>query len=84
MKMCGIYIIKNIINNKVYIGYSKDIHKRFEQHRKELNNNNKKYNPHLQAAWNKYKEENFIFDILEICDYDKLPEREIFWAYTYK
>ena len=34
-------------------------------------------NDYLQKAWNKYGEENFIFDILEICDSeDALDELE--------
>ena len=36
----GIYKIENIINNKIYIGSSKNIIKRFNQHKYELRNYN--------------------------------------------
>lgn len=29
---CGIYIIRNLINNKVYIGQSVDIKRRWQEH----------------------------------------------------
>ena len=32
--MIGIYEIKNIINNKVYVGQSKDIEKRWKKHKR--------------------------------------------------
>ena len=31
-KICGVYKIKNIINNKIYVGSSKDIKNRWYQH----------------------------------------------------
>lgn len=34
MEIIGIYQILNKINNKYYVGSSKDIYKRFEQHKK--------------------------------------------------
>lgn len=30
--------------------------------------NNKHHSPHLQAAWNKYGEKHFVFQILETCE----------------
>lgn len=32
-KICGVYKIKNIVNDKFYIGSSKDIKKRWKQHK---------------------------------------------------
>lgn len=74
----GIYKITSIINNKIYIGSSKNIEKRFNVHKKQLNNNTH-INPHLQSSWNKYGEENFVFDILEYCDISNLIEKEQFY-----
>lgn len=37
--MIGIYKIENIINNKCYYGSSKNIEKRCERHKNELNKN---------------------------------------------
>ena len=51
--ICGIYMIENIVNKKVYIGQSSAINKRFSQHIAELKSNTHT-NSHLQAAWNKY------------------------------
>lgn len=59
-----LYEIKNIINNKVYIGRTSNIKARWNRHRNELRKN-KHHCIHLQRAWNKYGEENFKFSILD-------------------
>lgn len=74
-KVSGIYQIKNICNDKVYIGQSSDILKRFYNHKSELKRN-KHTNKHLQRAWNTYGQNNFSFDILEECEIVSLDERE--------
>lgn len=82
-KICGIYIIKNKINNKVYIGQSIDIHKRWLNHKNKL----RKYkhdNIHLQRSWNKYGEENFEFSILELCNKKLLSKKEREYIKKYK
>ena len=61
-----IYRITNTINNKCYIGQTKDYEQRFAEH-KRLLRRNKHQNPHLQSAWNKYGEKNFSFDVIEYC-----------------
>lgn len=65
--ICGVYNIRNIVNNKRYIGSSKDIYGRWTVHLRNLENK-KHPNDHLQKAWNKYGKENFEFAILEECD----------------
>jgi group I intron endonuclease len=67
----GIYGIKNTINNKIYIGQSIHIYRRFTEHRRELNKGIHK-NVHLQRAWNKYRQNNFEFFILLECDISQL------------
>lgn len=76
----GIYMIKNIINDKVYIGQTKmRFVKRFWHHEWMLNHN-KHDNIHLQNAWNKYGSDCFEFSVLCVCDdYDRLNELEIFY-----
>jgi group I intron endonuclease len=69
-KISGIYSIVNIINQKVYIGSSKDVLRRIRDHKRNLNSN-KHTNTHLQNSWNKYKETNFIFSIIEKCVNDR-------------
>lgn len=65
--MIGIYSIKNLKNNKVYIGSSNNIEKRIKDHFRNLKNN-KHSNQYLQNAYNKYKRENFIVEILEVFE----------------
>jgi len=62
--MIGIYCIKNIINNKIYIGSSINIENRFKQHLSDLRNNNH-HNSHLQFSYNKHGENNFVFYVLK-------------------
>lgn len=61
----GIYLIKNTTNNKVYVGSAVNIDKRWKQHKKDLNEG-KHHSCHLQSAWDKYGEQSFTFDILEL------------------
>lgn len=64
LKNCGIYVIKNNVNNNIYIGSSINLKQRFSQHKSTLRHNTHK-NRHLQNAWNKYGEENFECIIIE-------------------
>lgn len=78
----GIYLIRNIVNGKVYVGSTCSSHgfiARFASHRYELRNN-KHPNKHLQHAWNKYGENSFEFTILEECNDDMLIIREKSWT----
>jgi group I intron endonuclease len=68
-KESGIYMITNILNKKRYIGSAKNIKNRKNVHACLLRSG-KHSNPHLQASWKKYGEENFIWSVLEICDYN--------------
>ena len=77
-KICGVYSITNMISNKRYIGQSVDIYTRWHNHKSALRNN-RHYNEHLQSAWNTYGEENFIFEVLEICDVDKIDDMEQYY-----
>lgn len=61
--MRGIYAIRNVINERVYIGKSIHLEKRKLAHFSELRKG-KHGNEPLQNAFNKYGEENFIFEIL--------------------
>jgi group I intron endonuclease len=73
--MTGIYRIRNLINDNCYYGSSKNIEKRWKTHKNQLRRK-KHINSILQSAWNKYGEENFIFEIIEECSKDKLFETE--------
>ena len=67
----GIYLIRNKITNKIYIGSAVNISSRWTRHRVQLNKN-KHVNNYLQHSWNKYGAENFEFKILQQIDDRKL------------
>jgi group I intron endonuclease len=67
----GIYAIINKINNKRYYGKSVELKKRLKRHANHLRKNTH-FNPHLQASFNQYGENNFEFKIICFCDKDKL------------
>lgn len=65
--MPGIYQIRNLINGKVYVGSSLVLGRRKKANlstlRRRIHNS-----IYLQNSWNKYGEENFVFEIIEIID----------------
>jgi len=67
----GVYLIKNIIDDKVYVGSSKKLIERLSLHKHQLRNN-KHHSIHLQRAWNIYGEKSFIFGVLEVVDEENL------------
>ena len=74
-KICGIYKITNTITGDFYIGSSKDIKSRWAQH-KYPSTWNKCPNSQLYQDMRKYSLENFVFEILEEVEIDKLKETE--------
>ena len=86
--LCGIYIIKNNITNDCYIGQAKNIKRRILDHKVKLKDNKHVYKNGeptlLQRAWNKYGEDNFSFDFIELCNKEDLNEKEIYWIKHYK
>ncbi len=79
----GIYCIKNMITNKLYIGKACCVRTRINTH-KWLLRHNKHVNIYLQRAWNKYGESNFSFDVIEYCEIENLPVKEDYWTVFYK
>lgn len=88
VNIAGIYLFRNKINGKCYVGQAIKIRKRFLQHMGKFRENH----PYpLYAALNKYGLENFEFEVLETfenLDQDDLSkmlnEREIYWIAQYK
>ena len=75
--ICGVYQIRNKINNKSYIGSSVNISGRFSNH---MNRDARKY------YWRDFYKDimyygqcNFEFIVLEECDKEKLIEREQYY-----
>lgn len=58
MKIYSIYTITNLLSNKIYVGYTNNPRKRWNDHR-TCKNTNKLYN-----AFKKYGIENFVFNII--------------------
>jgi group I intron endonuclease len=77
--MAWIYCIENKLNNKKYIGETvRHFKERWRYHKYLLSKNNHT-NPHLQNAWNKYGEDNFIFYTIEECNNNESNQKEIYW-----
>jgi group I intron endonuclease len=74
-QVCGIYMIQNNIDKKIYIGSSYDIGTRFKNHISRLKNNKHK-NQYLQNAVNKYGLSFFTFSIIEECLEEELIIKE--------
>lgn len=77
MIVSGIYIIRNLRTNKVYIGSSQNIRKRLQAH-KNLLCKNKHNNHYLQNAWNKYGAKSFEFKTLERVEKSALSRSQEF------
>lgn len=76
MKICGIYLIRNRLNGKGYVGQSRNVMKRWRQHRR--------CNPYgvvslLYRAMEKHGVEAFDFILLQTAPPADLNTRESFW-----
>ena len=74
---CGIYKIENLVNNKIYIGQSIEIEKRWKKHLSSQDDFL------IHKAIRKYGKNNFNFTILEECKPNQLDEKECFWIKYY-
>ena len=74
--MKAIYEIRNNDNGKIYIGSTNNLRRRWEEHRRRLNNG-KHNNRYLQRAWDK-SGANFTFTVLEEVaqDEDLIPTEQ--------
>lgn len=78
MKICGIYGIKCKTNNKILVGSSKSVYRRYSQHLYNLRRNIHN-NKHLQNAFNLYGEDSFELLVFEKCFESELLTREDYW-----
>jgi group I intron endonuclease len=81
-----LYLIRNVVNNKVYVGQTREKvegqRKRQHFHRLKAGTHQ---NPYLQAAYNKYGAENFQFELIEVCDsLEELNNLEEIWIEFYQ
>ncbi len=76
-----IYVIRNIDNNKLYIGQSSNFKSRYRYHKVNLDRGSHT-NRYLLRAYQ--KGESFEISVLEYCGIDSLNERELFWIEFFK
>ena len=75
----GIYQIRCLVNDKVYIGSAVNFHQRWKAHRGHLLRRTH-HSRHLQAAWDKHGADAFVFEILEhVVEKSNLVEIEQVW-----
>jgi group I intron endonuclease len=79
MKEPVIYWIKNTQNGKLYIGSTTNRYVRWRTHRKKLRSGTH-HCKHLQAAWLKYGESVFVFEVVEkVLEESELQAAEDRW-----
>lgn len=72
-----IYIVRNDVNQKVYIGQTiRTTEIRWSQHKTDAKNGS---NLHFHQAIRKYGEEHFHISVIEECPNELLNEREKYW-----
>lgn len=77
--MSFIYTITNTQNGKIYVGKTMYWNIRKANHINSLRKGTHK-NTHLQSAFNKYNESNFLFEILEEYDDSIIYAMEHYWC----
>ena len=78
-RTCGIYSIRLICDrDRQYVGSSRNISKRLNNHRETLRRGRHR-NPNLQAAYRSFGELQFEVAILEICEESVLIHTEDRW-----
>lgn len=83
----GIYLIRNIINGKVYIGKAKCIYRRIKAHITNLNTKRiYSENDYFIKAWHKYGKNNFAYTVLEYLPLDDklISKQELYYQLFYK
>ena len=79
----GIYRITNKTTGKVYIGSSCNLSHRLYCHKQDAKNG-VHHSLLFQRAWNKYGEDDFIFEVIEHCENSELIEKEQHYMDKYK
>jgi group I intron endonuclease len=79
--ICGIYGITNKLNNKIYIGKSIHIFRRWAEHKQSIKYG--KPSSYLKRAFIKYGIENFEITILKECNEPELKDLECFFIRVY-
>lgn len=73
-----IYVIKNILNNKVYVGQTKNPTRRWQQHQYDCFTKNETWT-RLYCSMRKHGVNNFTYTIIQECDTLDVNQNEIHW-----
>lgn len=87
MRISGIYKITNLVNEHFYIGQSRDIYTRWKSHTLSINDNSSESAIRMAFAKHGLRNQvskegvfgNFKFEIIELCQEEKLLERECYY-----
>lgn len=75
----GVYRIVHAPSGRCYVGQTANLGGvRWKHHRQALRSG-RHHSPRLQRAWDKYREDQFEWQVLERCPVEQLTEREQFW-----
>jgi len=78
----GVYILKNSLNDLVYIGATNSFRNRKYGHKRSLINN-RHHSPRLQEFYNQNPDVAISMHVVEFCDITLLKEREFYWLNYY-
>lgn len=77
-----IYLVENLVNDKVYIGKTKnDVEKRLDQH---IKLSCKKPDTHFYRAIQKHGKENFLISLIEEVKENDANNKESYWIKHYR
>lgn len=82
-KTSGIYLITNLLDNKLYVGQSIDLHTRLTNHCKAALGISTIAHQTVHDAMAKDGLENFAFRVLEKCPKEELNDKEKKWINVY-
>ena len=83
-KICCIYILKNKLNGKVYIGQTVDYYRRMNEYKNRKYSTSKSSKYGIMQEIEKCGFENFESSILQKCKKDELDFYEMFYISKYK
>lgn len=84
--LCGIYLIRNKVNNKIYIGQSIDIKRRIQEHYRSAHpekysiKSERDSNLPIHRAMQHYGTDEFSVNVLELCEQKDLNDKERSWV----
>ena len=73
LQSSGIYLIRNKLNGRVYVGAASIFGDRWRNHRRLLRSG-KHHAFRLQRSWNKHGETSFVFEVVEFIKQDDHPD----------